>query len=46
MINVYASVDGRDLGAVSAEVFKQVRAVKRNCRVAVTSSFVSSANDA
>jgi multidrug efflux pump subunit AcrB len=29
MINVYASVDGRDLGAVSAEVFKQVSAVEK-----------------
>jgi CzcA family heavy metal efflux pump len=28
MINVYASVDGRDLGAVSDEVLKQVAAVK------------------
>jgi multidrug efflux pump subunit AcrB len=29
MINVYASVDGRDLGAVSAEVLKQVNAVEK-----------------
>ena len=30
MINVYASVDGRDLGAVSDEVFKQVKAVEKD----------------
>jgi multidrug efflux pump subunit AcrB len=30
MINVYASVDGRDLGAVSDEVFKQVRGVEKD----------------
>src|SRR5580765_6453617 len=30
MINVYASVDGRDLGAVSEEVFKQVSAVEKD----------------
>jgi multidrug efflux pump subunit AcrB len=29
MINVYASVDGRDLGAVSGEVFKQVAAIEK-----------------
>jgi len=30
MINIYASVDGRDLGAVSDEVFKQVRAIQKD----------------
>jgi CzcA family heavy metal efflux pump len=30
MINVYASVDGRDLGAVSNEVFKQVAAIEKD----------------
>jgi multidrug efflux pump subunit AcrB len=30
MINVYASVDGRDLGAVSDEVFKQVKAIEKD----------------
>jgi multidrug efflux pump subunit AcrB len=30
MINVYASVDGRDLGAVSEEVFKQVSSVEKD----------------
>ena len=30
MINVYASVDGRDLGAVSEEVFKQVGALEKD----------------
>jgi multidrug efflux pump subunit AcrB len=30
MINVYASVDGRDLGAVSEEVFKQVSAIEKD----------------
>ncbi len=30
MINVYASVDGRDLGAVSDEVFQQVKAVEKD----------------
>jgi multidrug efflux pump subunit AcrB len=30
MINVYASVDGRDLGSVSSEVFKQVKAVEKD----------------
>ena len=30
MINVYASVDGRDLGAVSEEVFKQVAAIEKD----------------
>ena len=29
MINVYASVDGRDLGGVSEEVFKQVAAIEK-----------------
>jgi multidrug efflux pump subunit AcrB len=29
MINVYASVDGRDLGAVSEEVFKQVHGLEK-----------------
>lgn len=32
MVNVYASVDGRDLGAVSDEVFKQVKTSKKSCR--------------
>jgi CzcA family heavy metal efflux pump len=30
MINVYAAVDGRDLGGVSDEVFKQVKAVEKD----------------
>jgi CzcA family heavy metal efflux pump len=30
MINVYASVDGRDLGAVSEQVFEQVRAIEKD----------------
>jgi multidrug efflux pump subunit AcrB len=30
MINVYASVDGRDLGGVSDEVFKQVAAIEKD----------------
>jgi len=30
MINVYASVDGRDLGGVSEEVFKDVQAVEKD----------------
>src|SRR4029453_3886813 len=30
MINVYASVDGRDLGAVSDEVFKEVKAIEKD----------------
>src|SRR5215467_8083753 len=30
MINVYASVDGRDLGAVSDQVFKQVKAIEKD----------------
>ena len=30
MINVYASVDGRDLGSVSEEVFKQVKSVEHD----------------
>jgi multidrug efflux pump subunit AcrB len=30
MINVYASVDGRDLGAVSDEVFKQVKSIEKD----------------
>jgi CzcA family heavy metal efflux pump len=30
MINVYASVDGSDLGSVSDEVFKQVKAVEKD----------------
>jgi len=30
MINVYAAVDGRDLGAVSDEVFKRVNEVKKD----------------
>jgi CzcA family heavy metal efflux pump len=30
LINVYASVDGRDLGAVSDEIFKRVNAVERS----------------
>ena len=30
MVNVYASVDGRDLGAVSDEVFKQVAAIEKD----------------
>ena len=30
MINIYASVDGRDLGAVSEEVIKQVSAVEKD----------------
>src|SRR5246500_687210 len=30
MINVYASVDGRDLGGVSDEVFKDVKAVEKD----------------
>ncbi|HXL21970.1 MAG TPA: efflux RND transporter permease subunit [Candidatus Dormibacteraeota bacterium] len=30
MINIYASVDGRDLGAVSDEVFKQVSGVQKD----------------
>ena len=29
MINVYASVDGRDLGSVSDEVFKQVQGIEK-----------------
>ena len=29
MVNVYASVDGRDLGAVSDEVFKQVKSIEK-----------------
>jgi multidrug efflux pump subunit AcrB len=30
MINVYASVDGRDLGSVSEEIFKQVKSVEKD----------------
>lgn len=30
MINVYASVDGRDLGGVSEEVFKQVKGIEKD----------------
>ena len=30
MINIYASVDGRDLGAVSDEVFKQAAAIEKD----------------
>jgi multidrug efflux pump subunit AcrB len=30
MINVYASVDGRDLGAVSDEVFEEVKAIEKD----------------
>jgi len=30
MINVYASVDGRDLGSVSEEVFKDVKSVEKD----------------
>jgi len=30
MINVYASVEGRDLGSVSGEIFKQVKAAEKS----------------